>query len=381
MLKAMPFIRLLYVFVFALLLVPQDAFAHEVYVLDHATIVQDLATNSPNPFGAFWTNQYQFFFWGFIVFVTVTTVFFASIFHTLESRCRPFLTRIKRWAPCITRITLGVCLVACAYNQGLFGPELPLAGFAGPWAGLVQWILYAVGFLILCGLFTRTAALAALIIFCFSIVHYGSYMLTYSNYLGEILITLILGGGAYSLDAKQNYSEKNPGGRANTKRVVEGLWSATARSLSKFLAKNLRTRSNRFVLALQPYAFLIARIGFGISIVFAAFYAKFLHSDLALDTIAQYHLTNYFHFDPLFIVLGALIIESLIGLFFILGVEVRWTAIFFLFWLALSLWYFGEAVWPHLILLGLNLAFIFQGYDRYSLEGHFFARTRREPVL
>jgi len=357
--------------------VPHGASAHEVYVLNQATIAQDLASNSPNPFGAFWTNQYQFFFWGFVAFVTVTTVFFASVFHAFELRCRPFLLYIKRWAPLVTRLTLGVCLIVGTYYQGLFGPELPLIGFAGQWTGLLQWVLYVIGFLILFGFCTRVAAFVALIIFFLSVLRYGSYMLTYTNYLGEILITLILGGGAWSLDAKrllrvcdlkQNCAEKNPGGggRSAKRNGAKGFWKDSFADLIK---------------KLEPYAFPIARVGFGVSIVFAAFYAKFLHSTLALDTIAQYHLTNYFHFDPLFIVLGALIIESLVGLFFILGVEVRWTAIFFLFWLALSLLYFGEAVWPHLILLGLNLAFLLHGYDRYSLEGRFFAHPGREPVL
>ncbi len=79
--------------------------------------------------------------------------------------------------------------------------------------------------------------------------------------------------------------------------------------------------------------------------------------------------------------LGAAIIELLIGTFFILGIEIRFTALFVLFWLSLSLSYFGEAVWPHIVLIGIPVAFIFYGYDKYSLEGRFFKRRGREPVL
>ena len=117
------------------------------------------------------------------------------------------------------------------------------------------------------------------------------------------------------------------------------------------------------------------------SVVYAAVYAKFLHANLTLSTIEQYHLLNFFHFDPLFVVLGAFIIESLIGIFFIVGIAIRWTAIFFLFWIGLSLLYFGEAVWPHLVLIGLNITLILHGYDRYSLEGRLFKRRLLEPVL
>jgi hypothetical protein len=65
----------------------------------------------------------------------------------------------------------------------------------------------------------------------------------------------------------------------------------------------------------------------------------------------------------------------------ILGIEIRWTAIFVLFWLTLSLLYFGEAAWPHLVLFGLGIALFLHGYDRYSLEGQFLKKAHTEPVL
>lgn len=346
MLKAMRS-RLLPFFLIALALcvaMPHGVSAHEVYVLDQSTVARDIAMQSPNPFGAIWDNQFRFFFWGFIAVVTVLTLFFSSLFHVSENSLDHLLAKLKRYAPLVTRVTLGVCLLACAYFQGLFGPELPLQEFAGAGAPFLTLALYAIGSLVLLGLFTRAAALAALVIFGLSIARYGAYMTTYANYLGEMLITLILGGGAWSLDSWR---------RAGVSRWAHGL---------------------------EAYAFLVARVCFGVAVIFAAFYAKFLHSQLALDTITQYHLTTYFPFPPLFIVLGAFIIESLIGLFFIFGIEVRWTAVFFLFWLALSLLYFGEAVWPHLILLGLNLAIIAHGYDRYTVEHWIFRRRKLEPV-
>ncbi len=88
-----------------------------------------------------------------------------------------------------------------------------------------------------------------------------------------------------------------------------------------------------------------------------------------------------FHFEPLFIVLGACIVELLIGAFFIFGIEIRHTVLFFLFWLFLSLLYFGEAVWPHLVLVGVLLSLFCHGYDKLSLEGYYFKRDKREPVF
>ncbi|MSR70490.1 hypothetical protein EXS62_00375 [Candidatus Kaiserbacteria bacterium] len=324
---------LLYVFVavaFFVSVVP--AGAHEVYVLSPDTIAHDLSTPSPNPFDSFATNRFQFFFWGFLAFVLVTTVFFASITHRFEIFFEPYLTRLRPMAPVVARVTLGLCLLASAYNHALFGPELPIEQLQ--LFGLFAfWGLWLSGVLIVLGIFPRLAALVAVGIFAVGTLQWGSYMLNYANYLGEMAVVLLLGSAAIS-----------------TKR-------------------------------LEPYAFLILRIAFGISVIFASVYGKFIHSNLALSTVSQYHLTNFFPFDPLFIVLGACIIEVIMGIFFIIGFEVRHTALFFLFWIFLSLLYFGESVWPHMVLVGVNIALFMYGYDRWTVEGRLFNRGKLQPFL
>ncbi|MDB5188659.1 MAG: hypothetical protein JWM92_257 [Candidatus Nomurabacteria bacterium] len=307
-------------------------FAHEVYVLTPATIHQDITNPSPDPFSLIKTNQMEFFLGAMIGVILVVGVFLISISRRVESAIDPLLMKIKRYAPIVARLTLGLSLIAAAYYNALFGPEIPLPQLFGSHAMLVRIALYVIGILIVMGWYVWESAFVALLIFIAAVVMYHSYMLTYVNYLGEILINMILAGGVW-------------------KRKFE------------------------------PYAFPILRVLFGISALYASWYAKLFHSQLALDTVTQYHLTHYFHFAPLFVVLGALIIETLIGIFFILGIEIRFTALFFLMFLTLSLFYFGEVVWPHLILIGVNLVFIMHGYDKYSLEGRWFKKGKREPVL
>lgn len=322
--------------------------AHEVYVLDETLVKHSMESASPNPLLAYTDNKIQFFLWASVAIVVVLTVFFASITHRLESRLRAPLLRLRAWAPLVVRITLGVCLMSSASEHALFGPELPLADF-GAYAGVVQLALYLAGAMVVLGLCTRAAAAVALGVFAFSAYWHGWYMLTYTNYVGEILAVLLLGSGRIALD-----------------NVVRERAYFT---LEKRLAR------------LEPYAFFALRVCFGISVAFAAIYAKFLHSNLALMTVEQYSLTHYFPFDPLFIVLGAFIIELLIGIFFIIGFEIRHTALFFLFWLGLSLAYFGEAVWPHLILFGVNVALFMYGYDKLTAEGWWFKKKRLQPFL
>ena len=329
------------------LLFPFVASAHEVYVLDSATIMRDVMSPSPNPFSQIAHDPSLFIFWGIIGVIFVSTVFAMSITHWFENIFNPYLNRLKPWAAPIARLTLGICLIASAYNVALFGPELPLSHF-GSWAFAMQTALYVSGFLCLVGLWTRTAGIIALAVFVVGVLFYNVYMLTYANYLGEILFSMILGSGRVSLD---HYF----GLRSN-------------------LFHDLRR-------TLEPFAFPILRILFGVSIAFASYFAKFTHSQLALDVVNNYHLTAFFHFEPLFVVLGAFIVEMLIGLFLMFGFEIRHTALFFLFWIFLSLLYFGEAVWPHLVLVGVLLSLFCHGYDRYSVEGHYFKHHAREPVL
>jgi hypothetical protein len=328
-------------------LLPAIASAHEVYVLDPATIMRDIMNPSPNPLVMIVQQPDQFLLWAIIGVIVVSTVFAMSITHIAETIFDPLLARLKPLAAPIARLTLGACLIASAYHHALFGPELPLSQF-GALGPLLQIGLYLSGTFILVGLWTRAAGLIALCIFLAGVASYNVYMLTYANYLGEICFVLVLGSGRFSIE-----------------RTL-GIHSRRFQALRR-----------RF----EPYAFPALRILFGISIAFASYFAKFLHSQLALDVVTRYHLTNFFHFEPLFIVLGAFCVELLIGLFFMFGIEIRHTVLFFLFWLFLSLLYFGEAVWPHLVLLGVLTALFCHGYDRYSIEGRFFKKKHLEPVL
>jgi uncharacterized membrane protein YphA (DoxX/SURF4 family) len=337
----------LIVTLFVLMLRVQTVSAHEVYVLPQQQISYDISHPSPNPLTLIVTERNQFLAATLAGIILVVGVFLLSISKFFEQKLDPILLRIKRYAPLVARLTLGLSLIAAGYYGALFGPELPLTAIAPGWAPLLQLVLFIIGTCIMLGFFVRESAVVALIIFCIAVVMYKSYMLTYVNYLGEIVANLILGAGAWSLDAW----------RKNT-----GIGTAFR---------------ERF----EPYAFPVLRVLFGISALYASWYAKLFHSNLALNTVTDYHLTKYFHFSALFIVLGALIVESLIGFFFILGIEIRFTALFFLVFLTLSLFFFGEVVWPHLILIGVNIAFILHGYDKYSIEGRFFEKDNREPVL
>ncbi|HVU75578.1 MAG TPA: hypothetical protein VHD38_01935, partial [Candidatus Paceibacterota bacterium] len=325
---------------FGVLALPFLAFAHEVYVLDAATVRRAMAMQSPNPFDAIAGNEKTFLFWGFVTFVVFSTALAASVFRPFEKRLDPTLHRLKKYALPVARVTVGLCFLAFAYSGNLYGSELFLAQGFGAAAPYIQLLLGVLGVAATIGFATRAAGAGMLLIYAAAWGAYGSYMLTYTDFLGAAALITILGGGLYSIDAHIGWEP------------------------FKVLA--------RVTTALRPFAFPVARICFGWGVLFASIYAKYLHSELAYQVVVQYDLTRFFPFDPLFVVLGALIIEFLAGSMVLFGVAIRWTLLFLAFWLTLSLMYFQELIWPHGILFGLAIALFLHGYDRYSLQGRFF---------
>lgn len=332
---------------------PIAASAHEVYVLDHDEIAHAVSTPSPNPFDAIPSNEKLFLGYGAVIGFAVIVLMFISVSPFLERICDPFLARLKRYAPIIARVTLGTSVIASGYFGAVFGPELPLTQlFPDSLIPTMGVVIMIAGVCITVGLLTRVMAILGAILFTALVVVDKSYMLTYMSYFGEFVLFIILGGGEWSLDSAIPFF-----------RRIDAWLPAVRETLEK-------------------YSFFIMRVLFGASLFFASFYAKFLHSNLAMETVSQYHLTNYFPFTPLFLVLGAFIVEALIGFAFAAGIELRFTAIVFTIFLTLSISFFGESVWPHVILFGVNLAIFCHGYDRYTVESAYLQRKRAgEPVL
>ena len=345
-------VRLVIVGLVAGILAPLSASAHEVYILPHQTIQNALAAPGFSLWSVVMENLGEFTLWGFIAALVVFCVFFISVSRLAERLLDPFLAKLPPYAPAVSRVTVGVSFIAAAYFGALFGPELPLRDTFGSYAPGVSFLLVIIGLLITLGIYTRTAALIAALLFGAEAAAHGTYMFTYANYAGELVVLGILGAHRAAFHDEESEDLRAP---------------AWLRALKERLA---------------PYAFPILRVAFGTSLIFASLYAKVIHNGLALAVTARYpDVVRFFGFEPHFLVLGAALVEILIGLFFVLGIEIRFTSLFLLFWLSLSLWYFGEVVWPHLILIGIPVAFIFYGYDRYSLEGYFLKRGGREPVL
>ncbi|TSC86463.1 MAG: hypothetical protein G01um10148_449 [Parcubacteria group bacterium Gr01-1014_8] len=341
----------------AFLLLPVAAAAHEVYVLTPEEITAAMAGERSSHVATIAEHLGQFMFWGLVTSIVVTTVFFMSISHWLENLSAPFFRRIKSYAPYVLQVGLGVSLLCTAWYGAFMGPELPFNAIFGSVAWLARVILVLCGASILLGYNARSAAIAALLLFLPVAAKHGTYLLTYTEYIGALLFVAIGGGG---------YATRMPVRRTQTGEA------------------RLAARLESWMRVLLQYRYAILRMSFGFAVMFAAVYAKIVHNSLALAVVDTYDLTSYAlfsAFEPNFLVLGAALIEFLAGLLLFLGIEIRHTVVFLAFWLTLSLLFFGEAVWPHIILFAIAGTLFLYGYDAYSLEGRFFKKGGREPVL
>jgi uncharacterized membrane protein YphA (DoxX/SURF4 family) len=309
------------------------ASAHEVYVLDHNEITADMQSPMPDFMDTINDHMGQFIKWGIIVAVIILAVFYLSVSTPIEKGLDPFLMKIKKYAPHIAQVTLGLAMLVSGYYHDLFGIELPIGHVFGSFENAVAIIFMIVGLMLIIGIYPRIAALITTAFFIALIIHIHTYMLNYFTYLGEAL-SVALFGGAHTLFANKK--------------------------VKRFITKMIHPRYHQ-------YKFLMMRVFFGISLIYASLYAKLFHGALALDVVNKYNLTHYFPFDPLFLVLGAMLIEILLGVFFIVGFEIRFTSIFFLVFLTMSLVFFGESVWPHIILIGTAITMFVHGYDRYTI--------------
>jgi uncharacterized membrane protein YphA (DoxX/SURF4 family) len=320
---------------------PHAASAHEVYVLTSSQIAHDLHDHSLNLLDAIDSPNSLFWFLFFMFFaITTLTISFFISFSKWGISTTKLIEKYKRFAFPVIRVVFGISLLYSAHYQSLFGSELPVSQLIGGhmWEGIMD----AAGILVILGLFTRIAAAVMLVLFAVSVLAFHEYMLTYINYLGEILVLLIAGGEGFSLD------------NVFFRRVAL-LASKSADAIT------------------VP----ILRISFGISLLYAALYVKFLNPALTYNVVHQYHLDRLFHFEPLFVVFGMGCVELVIALLFLFGVNMRWNILFFAFWATLSLLFFGEAVWPHYILFGISIGLFLYGYDKYSLQKWLVNKTKK----
>ncbi len=318
-------------------------FAHEVYVLSPQQIAGDEHAHKVRVWDTlhFGHNLRTFTVYGLVVT--------ASLALSLWLKSRPFFKKVGGFidqatvfAPDLIRVVFGASLIFSARHQAVFGPELPIDSFS--YHQLIGPFLYVSGLLLILGLGTRLFGLLTAAFWLLTLADRGWYMLTYLNYFGEALALVLLRRQNFALD-----------------RFISGKRAKTG--------------------AADRWAMPLTRIFFGLALLYAAINVKFVTAALSLDVVNRYELTRYFHFDPLFVVLGAGLIESLIAVLYILGLLNRLNSLMFIGFVAVSIWFFKETVWPHYLLLGLAAGIFLHKPDFLAVDGRLFNRHKRPARL
>lgn len=307
-------------------------FGHEVYVLDDHAIQADQQNHSITVWQALDSthNVLLFIFCGLLIlgimsvaFYLARTTFFASLGKQLN--------KATLFTPDIIRIVFGASLLFSVSHGALYGPEIPLHDLAG--GHIIQAILWVSGTALVLGIGNRIFAVLSGLVWMWALILKGPYMLTYINYLGEAIAIYLLPYQRMSID---------------------------------FMLSKSKTRAKR--MKYEHFSMPIARILFGFSLLYTAVSVKFMDTALSLDVVNHYQLTRFFPFDPLFVVLGAALIELLVSVCIISGFMQRYTAFIFLVVMTLSLIFFKESVWPHYLLIGLGVGLFLHKPDMWSAD-------------
>lgn len=249
------------------------------------------------------------------------------------------LERFSHLGVHFVRIAIAVALFFSALSNTFLGPELHVSLF--PYSHIIRITLFAISIMIGVGFLTEIAACVGIIIFAGSYFIYGPYIFTYLNYLGELIVLLLFGLRVFSIDT--------------------------------YLFGPLK-----YFRTFEKYNTVIVRVLYGCALVYAAITVKLLHPDLTMTVVNTWNLTQFhwlFPSDPLLVTFGAGVVEAVIGLFIIFGFEMRMIVLISLFYITLSLLYFRELVWPHLLLYGISFNLLVQP-ETFTLD-HFLFQSHR----
>ena len=271
--------------------------------------------------------------------VTVALVLAWARWRPMEAARARFVERgegYREYLPWIVRLSVGLVLIGSGVSRVLFLPTVE----AGAPAALV---LTATGFLLLLGLAVRPAALLALAVYAVTLVA-NPELVMMLDVGGALGVVILLGPGRPSLDDLLRAAfPRGPGARAATENLGHGHYDD-----------------------LVP---LIVRLGLGGAFAASGIADKLLIYDQALAAVEKYDLTAVVPVAPELWVLGAILIETALGLAIIAGVLTRFSAVIGFAVLTLALFALpDDPVIAHVGLFGLSSLLVITGAGRWSLD-------------
>jgi uncharacterized membrane protein YphA (DoxX/SURF4 family) len=271
--------------------------------------------------------------------VVLAAVLAWARWRPLEAARQRFLERAQtydEYLPWIVRLSVGLVLIGSGLSRVMFMPTIEATG-------LTALLLTGCGFLLLLGFAVRPAALVALGAYGVTLVA-NPELVMMLDVAGGLSVVALLGPGRPSLDDLLRAAfPRGPGARAATRNLVRG-----------------RTDD------LVP---LLVRLGLGGAFAASGIVDKLLIHDQALAAVERYRLTDLVPVAPELWVVGAVLIETALGLAILLGVLTRFSAVLGFAVLTLALFALpDDPVIAHVALFGLCSMLVVTGAGRWSLD-------------
>jgi uncharacterized membrane protein YphA (DoxX/SURF4 family) len=271
--------------------------------------------------------------------VTVGVVLGWARWRPLEAARARFVERgegYREYLSWIVRLSVGLVLIGSGVSRVLFMPTVE----ADAPAALV---LTATGFLLLLGLAVRPAARVAQVVYAVTLVA-NPELVMMLDVAGALGVVVLLGPGRPSLDDLLRAAfPRGPGARAATENLAQGHYDD-----------------------LVP---LVVRLGLGGAFAASGIADKLLIHEQAVAAVAKYDLTAVVPVAPEVWVLGAILVETALGLAIALGVLTRFSAAVGFAVLTLALFALpDDPVIAHVGLFGLSSLLVITGAGRWSLD-------------
>jgi uncharacterized membrane protein YphA (DoxX/SURF4 family) len=272
-------------------------------------------------------------------FVVLVALLAWARWRPLETPRRRFIERTgayHAYLPWIVRLSAGLVLIGAGLSHVEFLPTFHADA-------LRAFVLTATGFLLLLGFAVRPAAIVALAAYGATLLAHPEALLMF-DVAGALSAVAILGPGIPSVDDLLRAAfPRGPGARAATANLAHDRYDD-----------------------LVP---LVVRLGLGGAFVASGVADKLLIYNQALDAVAKYGLTSVVPVSPELWVVGAFLVETMLGLAILLGVMTRFSAVIGFAVLTLAL--FGlpdDPVIAHVGLFGLSSVLVVLGGGRWSVD-------------
>lgn len=247
-----------------------------------------------------------------------------------SQKCMAYALRIKEkllsyheFVPWILRLSLGIALLGAGTEHVLISPLLHNTLFA-----TLEIIL---GFLFLLGFMIIPATVLTIVLYI--------YAATQNMYIVGNLDLLALALGVLV------FHSPRPG-----------------------LDDMLGTSFFHHLSIRREYIAPVVRFGLGGAMIYLALFEKILNPHLSELVVTQYHLQHFVPVSPALWVLGAGLIELLIGLCIFFGLKTRLSSIIAFIVVSTTFFYFKESVTAHITLFGGLSILAIEGGGLWSLD-------------